>query len=78
MSQNPEFKTMIASDPSYDEVVIEIYCDDKFVCLISQDKGPDHLELVFPEQASSYITRSVGLDWFLNAVQMAKDQLLNG
>jgi len=78
MSENCGFKTIIASDPDYEKVVIEIYCDDKFVCLISQDKGPDRLELVFPEQTNLYITRSVYLDWFVDAVQKAKDRLLNG
>lgn len=78
MTENPKCKTMIASDPNYDNVVVEIYCDDKFVCLISQESGPDQLTLVFPDETNPYITRSVSLDWFIDAVQKARDRLLNG
>ena len=78
MTEGPELKITIASDTDYDQLVADIYCDSKFVALISQDDGPDRLKLVFPERSNPYIIRSVGLDWFMDAVQKAKDKLLNG
>lgn len=79
MSPNPKLEITIFSDPKHDEVVAEVYCDGKFVAFIDQDEGPNHLKLVFPDESDpAIVTRSVYLDWFLDAVQKAKDTLLNG
>ena len=79
MSQGPKLELLIFSHPDYDRVVMELYCDGKYIGFIDQDEGPDRLRLVFPEKFNpSSMSRSVYLDWFLGAVQKAKDRLLNG
>ncbi len=77
MNSPSSLTVTIASDTDYQQLVAEIYCDGKFVALISQDHGPDDLRLEFPTNSDpSAVCRSVGLDWFLDAVQKAKEQLL--
>lgn len=79
MKEVPKLGITIFSDPQYDQVVAEIYYDEKFVCLISQDEGPENLRITFPADLdTSVVARSVELDWFLDAVQKAKGRLLNG
>lgn len=79
MTVSPGLKVTIASDTDYKRVVAEIYCDGMFVALISQDHGPDDLRLEFPASPDpSAVCRSVGLNWFVDAVRKAKDQLLRG
>ncbi len=77
MNSPSSLTVTIASDTDYQQLVAEIYCDGKFVALISQDHGPDDLRLEFPTNSDpSAVCSSVGLDWFLDAVQKAKEQLL--
>ena len=79
MKTFPILQVTIASDTDYKELVAEIYCDGKFVALINQDSGVDDLRLDFPANSEpSAVCNSVGLDWFVDAVQQAKDQLLHG
>ncbi len=79
MNTSPSLTVTIASDTDYKQLVAEIYCDGMFVALISQDHGPDDLRLEFPANSDpSTVCRSVGLDWFVDAVWKAKDQLLRG
>ncbi len=79
MKSSPALEVTIASDTDYKDLVAEIYCDGRFVALISQDNGVDDLRLDFPAASDpSAVCRSVGLDWFVDAVQKARDKLRHG
>jgi hypothetical protein len=79
MRTSPVLEVTIASDTDYKDLVAEIYCDGKFVALINQDNGVDDLRLEFPAHSKpSAVCSSVGLDWFVDAIQKAKDHLLHG
>ena len=79
MKASPNLTVTIASDTDYKQLVAEIYCDGIFVALISHDDGPNDLRLEFPANSDRpAVCRTVGLDWFVDAVRKAKDQLLRG
>ena len=69
---------LIASDLDYEQLVAEIYCDDKYVLLISQDNGSDNLSVVFPGiDFNQYAaTRRVDLNWLRYALDQAECVLL--
>ena len=74
------FSVMIASDLDHEKVYAEIYCNDKFVALISQE-GPSTdkvLELPGPGLEEEQICRQVDLKGFLNALQLAVQTLEDG
>ncbi|WP_354685818.1 hypothetical protein [Cupriavidus necator] len=79
MTSHQKLEVLIASDVDYEQLIAEIYCDGHFVALLSQDKGPDHLEVVFPgaQANEAAITRSVDLDWLKDALNRAKALLLS-
>lgn len=68
---------MIASDLDHESVYAEVYYDEKFVALVSQERGPEskRLELPGPGFEESQICREVDLDGFLQAVQEAAQKL---
>lgn len=71
-----ELRIDICSDIDYDWLIAEIYCDGKFVALLSQEGGPDHLMVEFlgvSDEESS--VRKVGLDWLVNALMAARQRL---
>ena len=79
MKVPPSLTVTIASDTDHERLVAEINCDGRFVALISQDHGPDDLRLEFPANSDpSVVCRSVGLDWFVDAVQKARKELVGG
>ncbi|MCD9120889.1 hypothetical protein [Cupriavidus sp. UGS-1] len=80
MISHQKSEVLIASDVDYEQLIAEIYCDGRFVALLSRDKGPDHLEVVFPgpQANEAAITRSVELDWSKDALNCAKALLLSG
>jgi hypothetical protein len=53
------FDFTFADDSEHEKVFIEIYCNEKFVALISQEHGLDDLEIEFPgtNLVESLITR---------------------
>jgi len=71
------FKVMIASDLDHDRVYAEIYCDDRFVALVSQEQGLESavLEIPGPGLAEEQICRQVDLDAFIEAVNLARSRL---
>jgi hypothetical protein len=71
------FSVMIASDMDHEKVYAEIYCDERFVALISQERGPEHkvLELPGPGLVEERICREVSLEEFLRALQLASRKL---
>ena len=67
------FSVMIASDVEHEKVYAEIYCDEKFVALVSQERGLEYkvLELPGPDLVEERICREVDLAGFLQAIQLA-------
>jgi hypothetical protein len=77
MIKKTGFGTIVASSPECDKLVVEIYFDGKFVALINQEKGPDDLEIEFPNTnlVENVIARNVPLKGFLEAVEIACQRL---
>ncbi len=75
MSQR--FGIRIASPPEYERLVAEIYFGDRFVALVSEERGVGQFDLETPglELIESSILRKVDLDGFLKAVEEARDCL---
>jgi len=72
-----EFNVSIASDGDHEKVFAEIYCGEKFVALVTQDEGLNHLMIEFPEieMNESVILRNVNLEGFQNALVLATKKL---
>jgi hypothetical protein len=75
---NERIKITICSDTDYEQLIAEIYIDGKFVALISQENGADHLQLEFPDsgQNGSIISRKVEYSLFHIALERARIQLV--
>lgn len=73
-----KLRVQVCSDVDYDNLIAEIYCDEKFVALISQEEGVSNLkvELPGPNQNEAAVIRKVDLDWFQKALQEAKKKLI--
>ena len=71
------FSVMIASDEDHEEVYVEIYYDDKFVALVSQEYGLEHkmLEVPGPGLVEEQISRKVDLEGFQQALELAARKL---
>jgi hypothetical protein len=71
------FDFTIADDCEHEKVFVEIYYNEKFVALISQEHGLDDLEIEFPgtNLVESLITRRVPLKDFLDLVNQAATRL---
>jgi hypothetical protein len=69
---------VIASDIDHEKLIAEIYCDGRYVALLSQDEGEDNLNIVFPDRGAQdeSLQRSVDFAWFKNALDQAKEKLL--
>ncbi len=78
MTLDHKLEIVVASDVDYEQLIAEIYCDGKFVALLSQDDGVDNLKVVFPDGTASNaaIVRSVGLDWLKHALVRAEEALV--
>jgi len=52
-----QFKIVISSDLDYEELCAEIYFDNQFVAIITQEKGFENLELEIypPDKKKSWI-----------------------
>ena len=68
---------MIASDPSYEKVFAEIYFDERFVALVSQEEGTENMKVEFPgnDVKEDMILRKVQLRDFQNALDEAVKKL---
>jgi hypothetical protein len=71
------FEILIASDDEHERVVAEIYIDDKFVALVSQDQGIDQAVIEFPGTAldENQILRRVEVSDFRRAIDTATKRL---
>ena len=72
-----EFKIMIASDDEHERVFAEIYLDDKFVALVSQERGPGEEEVELPGGGlvESLVRRKVPLRGLEKALLRAAQRL---
>lgn len=69
---------VIASDRDHEKLIAEIYCDGKYIALLSQEVGPDELKIIFSgSELIGGALRSVGLEWFRNALKEAEKKLTN-
>jgi hypothetical protein len=72
-------KILIASDVDYGKLIAEMYVDEKFIGLISQEKGVENLLVEFPvaNQNEGAISRQIEYEVLLAALLKAKTELLN-
>jgi hypothetical protein len=68
----PAHRIQVASDQEHNEVVIEIYAGEQFVCQISQDAGYENAVLEFGHGGE---TTKMSLKDFEAALADAKDRL---
>lgn len=70
-------KIQVCSDTDFEQLIAEIYIDDKFVALVSQDEGVNNLQIEFPGpgQNESAITRKVDFDVLCHALSKARSEL---
>lgn len=68
------YHVTVGSLPDYEDLVAEIYINDKFVGLISQEQGPERyvLELASPENE---IATKLDLEVFERAVSESREKL---
>jgi hypothetical protein len=78
ISMDGNYELIIADDPDHDKVFAEIYRDNKFLALISQEDGPDRLkvELPGPGLDESQIVRQLPLADFIAVLGQAAKKLL--
>lgn len=69
------FKILLSSDLSYEEVVAEIYYDDKYVGLINQD-DPQNILFVLPSGCDpSFVAKELPLNILIESIQIAMKKL---
>ncbi|HRH39557.1 MAG TPA: hypothetical protein PK760_14505 [Flavobacteriales bacterium] len=73
MTENQRFQIIIGSPVDYEELVAYIRIDDAQLALLSQDKGKEHLEVVFFQEIELH---RVDYDVLLAALEAAKRLLL--
>ena len=44
---NPRFRFTVGSEPEYEDLVGDLYFDDRIVCTLTQEKGFEAMELEF-------------------------------
>lgn len=73
---NNEFKILISSDLEYEELCAEIYFQDEFVAMLTQENGIENFEIQIhpPKNAAFWIFK---FSEFELALQSAKLTLLN-
>ncbi|GAB3626722.1 hypothetical protein PTE30175_05526 [Pandoraea terrae] len=78
MNTISSLKIVVASDLDHECLVAEIYCDEKYVALLSQDDGLENLMVVFPDAAANQaaVIRDIDLKWLRHALERAERVLL--
>ena len=69
------FRIEIASDQEHEKVVAEIYRDDKFVVLVSQDDDTPIVEIPGPGLDEAYISRTIPVQELRDALDAAVERL---
>lgn len=73
MNKKERFQIIIGSPIDYEELVAYINIDGQDIALLNQDEGADNLKLEFFDEPK---IKKVDYQIFLDALQMAKKQLL--
>jgi hypothetical protein len=71
MNFEDQLKIVIASDVDYEKLIAEIYHNDEFIALLQQEDGADNIKVEFSPDLVS-----LNLEWFQNALNKAKNKLL--
>lgn len=71
MNFKDQLKIIIASDVDYEKLIAEIYRNDEFIALLQQEDGADNIKVEFSPDLVS-----LNLEWFQNALNKAKNKLL--
>lgn len=68
---------LLSSDSDYDELTAEIFYNDKYIALLTQDDGVGSLKVVFPanDVDENMILRKIDLDILEQALVLAKGKL---
>ena len=70
-------KIEIASDIDFNKLIAEIYINDKYFCLISQENGVDSLELINPNyNKNSNIIRNIPIKILNKSIKLAIEKLI--
>ena len=72
MNHNDKLDIIIASDVDYENLTAEIYCNNNFIALLQQENGVDDIKVEF-----SSCVGALNIDWLQNALNEAKNKLLN-
>jgi len=77
--ENTYFNIIIASLVGYEYLVAEIYCNDKFVALISQERGRGDYDLEVPgcDVLETEVIRRTNMLNFIKAINRAATMLSN-
>jgi hypothetical protein len=80
IARNRRIEIQVCSDTDYDRLIAEVYIDGVFVCLLSQEDGPDRLMIEFPRSAASNLDLAAiySLSDFTEGVMRAKHELTKG
>lgn len=72
MSDKHQLKVVIASDVDYENLIAEIYCDERFIALLQQEDGEDNIKVELSPNIGA-----IDYDWLQNALSEARKKLLD-
>ncbi len=72
MNDDSKIKIIIASDIDYENLIAEIYCNDKFIALLQQEDSKDVIKVEFSPNI-----KIINLELLQNVLIEAKNKLLN-
>ena len=69
-----DIEILVSSDSEYEKLVVEFYFRGKFIALLNQDDGLDHLKIEFagPDLVEDKVLRKIDLATFEEALELAK------
>lgn len=77
-NKNPKYEVIITSPPQYEELVAEIYFGGLFIAQLNKEKGDGSIELEIADAVvdQSMVCRKINLDEFIEALEFAKNRLI--
>ena len=75
-----QYEVIIADDADHEKVFAEIYRDNQFLALISQEDGPEKLKVEFPGPLldEAQVVRCAPLTEFMAVLEQAARKLVSG
>jgi hypothetical protein len=70
----PKLSIQVSSDPNYEDLIAEAYVDDDCVMIVSQERGPDQLEVEILVRSDGQ-SRRIEYGVLLELLQKAKARL---